>query len=125
MIRRPPRSTRTDTLFPYTTLFRSFLDECLHHEGFDPYLPEQFGERGKVRAIRADPKDRAARITVQRLDDDIAKFGLTGGDFVPAAGDERRGLEARVIQTEVIRRRVAEGKSGRKTSVEKEVKQVE
>src|SRR3546814_10779366 len=26
MIRRPPRSTRTDTLFPYTTLFRSFAD---------------------------------------------------------------------------------------------------
>src|SRR3546814_11586505 len=25
MIRRPPRSTRTDTLFPYTTLFRSTL----------------------------------------------------------------------------------------------------
>src|SRR3546814_2455249 len=25
MIRRPPRSTLTDTLFPYTTLFRSFL----------------------------------------------------------------------------------------------------
>src|SRR3546814_3423587 len=25
MIRRPPRSTRTDTLFPYTTLFRSGL----------------------------------------------------------------------------------------------------
>src|SRR3546814_6414058 len=27
MIRRPPRSTRTDTLFPYTTLFRSFHNE--------------------------------------------------------------------------------------------------
>src|SRR3546814_4360276 len=26
MIRRPPRSTRTDTLFPYTTLFRSTLE---------------------------------------------------------------------------------------------------
>src|SRR3546814_6738796 len=26
MIRRPPRSTRTDTLFPYTTLFRSDLE---------------------------------------------------------------------------------------------------
>src|SRR3546814_4208864 len=25
MVRRPPRSTRTDTLFPYTTLFRSFF----------------------------------------------------------------------------------------------------
>src|SRR3546814_16034385 len=29
MIRRPPRSTRTDTLFPYTTLFRSVLEELL------------------------------------------------------------------------------------------------
>src|SRR3546814_17329995 len=27
MIRRPPRSTRTDTLFPYTTLFRSDRDQ--------------------------------------------------------------------------------------------------
>src|SRR3546814_1346523 len=30
MIRRPPRSTRTDTLFPYTTLFRSVLGEGAH-----------------------------------------------------------------------------------------------
>src|SRR3546814_18925147 len=29
MIRRPPRSTRTDTLFPYTTHFRSKLNLCL------------------------------------------------------------------------------------------------
>src|SRR3546814_10797726 len=29
MIRRPPRSTRTDTLFPYTTLFRS--ERCRRH----------------------------------------------------------------------------------------------
>src|SRR3546814_2729167 len=28
MIRRPPRSTRTDTLFPYTTLFRSPAPAC-------------------------------------------------------------------------------------------------
>src|SRR3546814_5290983 len=28
MIRRPPRSTRTDTLFPYTTLFRSRSPDC-------------------------------------------------------------------------------------------------
>src|SRR3546814_5206403 len=28
MIRRPPRSTRTDTLFPYTTLFRSVLGDA-------------------------------------------------------------------------------------------------
>src|SRR3546814_1705636 len=31
MIRRPPRSTRTDTCFPYTTLFRSAVD-ALHRE---------------------------------------------------------------------------------------------
>src|SRR3546814_11603843 len=30
MIRRPPRSTRTDTLFPYTTLFRSVADLRAH-----------------------------------------------------------------------------------------------
>src|SRR3546814_7077985 len=38
MIRRPPRSTRTDTLFPYTTLFRSrikrvFADQCGSRRG--------------------------------------------------------------------------------------------
>src|SRR3546814_7665368 len=33
MIRRPPRSTRTDTLFPYTTLFRSIiLRSSVRHE---------------------------------------------------------------------------------------------
>src|SRR3546814_5739336 len=31
MIRRPPRSTRTDTLFPYTTLFRSAVDAAADH----------------------------------------------------------------------------------------------
>src|SRR3546814_4682788 len=31
MIRRPPRSTRTDTLFPYTTLFRS-IDQAIAFE---------------------------------------------------------------------------------------------
>src|SRR3546814_2022530 len=34
MIRRPPRSTRTDTLFPYTTLFRSIpRRSCLRKKG--------------------------------------------------------------------------------------------
>src|SRR3546814_1256702 len=32
MVRRPPRSTRTDTLFPYTTLFRSVLDYLRSNE---------------------------------------------------------------------------------------------
>src|SRR3546814_6931149 len=33
MIRRPPRSTRTDTLFPYTTLFRSSYPRSLSRQG--------------------------------------------------------------------------------------------
>src|SRR3546814_1003757 len=41
MIRRPPRSTRTDTLFPYTTLFRSYgapqlAIECAAQRGHEP-----------------------------------------------------------------------------------------
>src|SRR3546814_2538674 len=41
MIRRPPRSTRTDTLFPYTTLFRSKRAiELLRHEAV---MAEYFG----------------------------------------------------------------------------------
>src|SRR3546814_15757068 len=38
MIRRPPRSTRTDTLFPYTTLFRSIL-AALRRPGILLLLP--------------------------------------------------------------------------------------
>src|SRR3546814_10348322 len=38
MIRRPPRSTRTDTLFPYTTLFRSLAN--LLHEVARPFREE-------------------------------------------------------------------------------------
>src|SRR3546814_1175428 len=39
MIRRPPRSTRTDTLFPYTTLFRSWNSSAVR--GLKPYLCER------------------------------------------------------------------------------------
>src|SRR3546814_12430701 len=35
MIRRPPRSTRTDTLFPYTTLFRSKRNAIAELQEFD------------------------------------------------------------------------------------------
>src|SRR3546814_13782989 len=45
MIRRPTRSTRTDTLFPYTTLFRSFL--LLYKE-----LDADDGELTRTRKVR-------------------------------------------------------------------------
>src|SRR3546814_7704188 len=40
MIRRPPRSTRTDTLFPYTTLFRSVSNSAQFAELFGRAVPE-------------------------------------------------------------------------------------
>src|SRR3546814_18652898 len=46
MIRRPPISTRTDTLFPYTTLFRSrnLVAQHLHQQQFvRPALLQQIG----------------------------------------------------------------------------------
>src|SRR3546814_16329584 len=48
MKRRPPRSTRTDTLFPYTTLFRSALAKAhgCHHT--INYRKENFVERVKA-----------------------------------------------------------------------------
>src|SRR3546814_10089702 len=44
MIRRPPRSTRTDTLFPYTTLFRSALPGDRRHRRLPP-LPHPADDR--------------------------------------------------------------------------------
>src|SRR3546814_1415292 len=63
MIRRPPGSTRTDTLFPYTTLFRSVLvTVILQLSRFDPRLevavpqiglPQQVVEGGETRITMA------------------------------------------------------------------------
>src|SRR3546814_20345053 len=63
MIRRPPRSTRTDTLFPYTTLFRSvccWADHDRHEEavaehafGRHPLIVFLIELRGEMRAERA------------------------------------------------------------------------
>src|SRR3546814_15561432 len=47
MVRRPPRSTRTDTLFPYTTLFRSFPANGEHAGGRAREIPDQAAPRGR------------------------------------------------------------------------------
>src|SRR3546814_7200098 len=63
MIRRPPRSTRTDTLFPYTTLFRSAR-----------------GEAGDERRGRAFG-DRMPAFAVVVFDAAGALLGLGDGDI--------------------------------------------
>src|SRR3546814_12427580 len=70
MIRRPPRSTRTDTLFPYTTLFRSLdveqkaalthrLKQEYRHNSLDP-------ETGVVTV--SDRRARAIALTAAHYD---------------------------------------------------------
>src|SRR3546814_2774525 len=58
MIRRPPRSTRTDTLFPYTTLFRSVVRQVLR-DGARGGL-RQTGDQREQRGLPATarPHDR-------------------------------------------------------------------
>src|SRR3546814_20883335 len=71
MIRRPPRSTRTDTLFPYTTLFRSerlprrqALQPCRHRLHPVPRIPAADGNhataggRGVARALAGAAEQR-------------------------------------------------------------------
>src|SRR3546814_2540795 len=60
MIRRPPRSTRTDTLFPYTTLFRSGVRGLVVVSG-------GFADAGPEGRARLDEVVRLARAGGMRL----------------------------------------------------------
>src|SRR3546814_851164 len=55
-IRRPPRSTRTDTLFPYTTLFRSTGGEQSKWVETAPFVWEEVGGHGRLAAKLKDGK---------------------------------------------------------------------
>src|SRR3546814_17143852 len=61
MIRRPPRSTRTDTLFPYTTLFRSICAARSHAHALGNVVrppPPPPKARKRVKALfRNEPDD--------------------------------------------------------------------
>src|SRR3546814_1945155 len=70
MIRRPPRSTRTDTLFPYTTLFRSVLFG--HAAGTVPFYRQRFAEAG------VDP---------------AAAYQFDAGEEIHVHADQRRSEE--------------------------------
>src|SRR3546814_6413729 len=73
MMRRPPRSTRTDTLFPYTTLYRSLL----------------------VRFKLADEVIGRAGIVTTRMDRREYELLVTVVGAATAVDDERRRVTAR------------------------------
>src|SRR3546814_14694596 len=76
MIRPPPRSTRTDTLFPYTTLFRSDENRCLDERRIErdvrgkllPYV--RCLVRGKE--VHLKPEERTRQLWLSRL---IEQYG--------------------------------------------------
>src|SRR3546814_13959198 len=70
MIRRPPRSTRTDTLFPYTTLFRSLELVADHADvvvGVRPRrMPRQLRDL-PGREVAEDLRGAQAQLVAQRM----------------------------------------------------------
>src|SRR3546814_16810334 len=76
MIRRPPRSTRTDTLFPYTTLFRSggagtFSDGKLYSQIRDP---KHHGSKVIDELVKAGAPEEIAYVSKPH----IGTFSLVG-----------------------------------------------
>src|SRR3546814_11454130 len=63
MIRRPPRSTRTDTLFPYTTLFRSVVEHGIEMQVVD------LGHRGDVAGDRLLDLDVVLALQLEQVRD--------------------------------------------------------
>src|SRR3546814_1034506 len=101
MIRRPPRSTRTDALFPYTTLFRSRHDfrtgpdrsyAVLGVQGLAPYWFEVDGalflsDKGDVTARFEAEYDQ--RLTQKLILQPAAELNFSAQD-VPELGIERK-----------------------------------
>src|SRR3546814_8341128 len=67
MIRRPPRSTRTDTLFPYTTLFRSGLWHAVMARQYGRMGPEGIAHGGTLLHRRSRSKSEEHTSELQSL----------------------------------------------------------
>src|SRR3546814_10941996 len=100
---RPPRSTRTDPLFPYTTLFRSSGANCRL-----PRWHAQFAPRARTRCLDRAAGDRIMTITPE----EIAAFA--DGQI---EGDARARIAAAVAADPELARQVeADRKSTRLNS---------
>src|SRR3546814_5475576 len=90
MIRRPPRSTRTDTLVPYTTLFRSDA-AAAHRRARLPALPERrrgprAGAPHRAQPLAAAPGHRRTR---DDAGDDVRRGAVSRLQQRDAAGHPR------------------------------------
>src|SRR3546814_3574037 len=113
MIRRPPRSTRTDTLFPYTTLFRSLMSGRIiniHHsflpsfKGANPY--KQAYQRG-VKLIGATAHYVTADLDegpIIEQDTVRVTHAQSPEDYVSLGRDVESQVLARAIHAHIHRR---------------------
>src|SRR3546814_15800529 len=85
MIRRPPRSTRTDTLFPYTTLFRS----CSSSPRASFAIPSPEGERAFVPSPQPSASEYPRRQPLGQRGAQVTRFG-------EAVGGNRLGRQYRL-----------------------------
>src|SRR3546814_9257632 len=97
MIRRPPRSTRTDTLFPYTTLFRSFELRLATSRAEVEAPAFVLGDVARGGAVDSHAADRVLRRQV---------FLRSLHELVAAAGIAEVEDSARVLVGRLARRRI-------------------
>src|SRR3546814_11206899 len=84
MIRRPPRSTRTDTLFPYTTLFRSLFDgEVAPGEAVRIFTGAPLPEGADAIVIQEDTEAGDGAPGERSV---VVKESCKAGNYVRAAG---------------------------------------
>src|SRR3546814_17375766 len=99
MLRRPPRSTRTDTLFPYTTLFRSLsVWKRLPNESRRVYrLQTDDGERINGRRVSPAWAANAASTGTSNLTSNEAYAALVDGRTILNLADGLQLRRARVM----------------------------
>src|SRR3546814_15599476 len=103
MIRRPPRSTRTDTLFPYTTLFRSLVVQVEAERGLHAFAQVVqracFGRKPGARvavdvdALRVTALDARGAVGIHD------RKHVQGGSFAQALHHGLVGLSSQVAKS--------------------------
>src|SRR3546814_18195184 len=109
MIRRPPRSTLTDTLFPYTTLFRSLVDIAGGAAQVDAAVGEALAVfAAQHRALRSEDH-RLERQVLRRIEGVVVGLSVDHAEFPGVAEGRRQEAGAAVAR----RVGVGQGRGGK------------
>src|SRR3546814_6982070 len=74
MIRRPPRSTRTDTLFPYTTLFRSLARSTVERGKHHLLTRQRQNAQGPAGRTTVQDRMQPSRQTIRRSEEHTSEL---------------------------------------------------